>query len=186
MYKRLAILVITLALAVPALATAQALDVTGTVVSVDHGAQVIVLDGNRTYRLTPQTQVIVNGQPVALGSLAAGQTVHIRTGQTATPGSATTVVTPGAPPPPSPPASVVVTPPASAPPAAPGPSVVVNAPAASPAMTTHTLYGRVTDVGDGEIEIKVEDEEMELDVPRAVSSRLRKGDTVRIDLTFPR
>ena len=64
MYKPMSIFVAALALAVTTAAMAQTADVTGRVMRVDPGTQVIVLDNNQAFRVTPNTVLMVNGQPV--------------------------------------------------------------------------------------------------------------------------
>ena len=55
--------------------------VTGTVVRIDHAAGVVVLDSDRMYQTTPQTVVIVNGQPGTLTTLPAGTQVMLQSAE---------------------------------------------------------------------------------------------------------
>lgn len=58
--------------------------------------------------------------------------------------------------------------------------------AAAPAVAQRTLYGRVTDVDRGEIKIRTDSDSFEVKVPSELAAQVRKGDTVRLDLTFQR
>src|SRR6058998_850493 len=166
MHKPMSMFVIALTLAVATAAMAQTADVTGRVMRVDPGTQVIVLDNNQAFRVTPNTMLIVNGQPVAIGSLQPGQSVIIRSGE-----------------------AVAMTPSTAAPatvqPSQPGSTVVVTQQPAS-VGPQQTLYGRVTDVDRREIRIKSDNGSFEVKLPRDVTSQVRKGDNVRVDLTFQR
>jgi preprotein translocase subunit YajC len=139
-------------------------DVTGRVVRVDPGAQIIVLDNNQAVRLTPTSTLLVNNQPVTLQAVQPGQTVVIRSGE-----------------------AVAVTP-APAPTVAqsPGSTVVVTPPAAGTTLAQQTVYGRVVDVDRGEVKIKTDNDRFEVRIPREVAAQIRKGDTVRLDLSFQR
>jgi preprotein translocase subunit YajC len=159
MRKRIAVLVLVLGLAVTSTAIGQVVgDVSGRVLRVDPMAQVVILDNNQTFRVTPNTVLLVDNRPVSLGALQPGQTVVVRSGETVT-------VTPSSPPP------------------AAGSTVVV-APPAAPAAPHQTTYGRVTDVDSGEVKIQTDKDKFEVRVPREVAAQIRKGDTVRLDLTF--
>jgi hypothetical protein len=46
------------------------------------------------------------------------------------------------------------------------------------------VYGRVTDVERGEIEVGTDKGSFEVKVPPELAAQVRKGDAVRIDLTF--
>jgi hypothetical protein len=175
MHKSISILVVALTLAVATAAMAQTADVTGRVMRVDPGTQVIVLDNNQAFRVTPNTMLIVNGQPVAIGSLQPGQSVIIRSGEAVamTPSTAAPATTTTAQP------GVTVQP------SQPGSTVVVTQQPAS-VGPQQTLYGRVTDVDRREIRIKSDNGSFEVKLPRDVTSQVRKGDTVRMDLTFQR
>ncbi len=122
MHKPMSMFVIALAVATAAMA--QTADVTGRVMRVDPGTQVIVLDNNQAFRVTPNTMLIVNGQPVAQQPASVG--------------------------------------------------------------AQQTLYGRVTDVDRREIRIKSDNGSFEVKVPRELAAQVRKGDNVRVDLTFQR
>ncbi len=171
MHKPMSMFVIALTLAVATAAMAQTADVTGRVMRVDPGTQVIVLDNNQAFRVTPNTMLIVNGQPVAIGSLQPGQSVVIRSGEAVamTPSTSAPVTQPGV---------TVQT-------AQPGSTVVVTQQPAS-VGAQQTLYGRVTDVDRREIRIKSDNGSFEVKVPRELAAQVRKGDNVRVDLTFQR
>lgn len=71
-----------LVLAITTTAFAQTtVEVSGRVVRVDPGAHVVVLDNNQAFRVTPNTVLLINNQPVSLGTLQPGQTVVIRSGE---------------------------------------------------------------------------------------------------------
>jgi hypothetical protein len=113
--------------------------------------------------VTPDTVLLVDNQPVAVGALRPGQAVLIRSGE------------------------VVAASPAASPPTAvtPGSTVIVQAPPAGTVLTSRqTLYGRVSDVERGQIKVKTDDGNLDVKVPPEVAAQLRKGDAVRIDLTF--
>jgi hypothetical protein len=160
MYKRMALLVAALALTVSTAAVAQTvIDANGRVLRVDPGAQLVILDNNQAIRVGPNTVLMVDNRPVTLGNLQPGQAVVIRAGE-----------------------SVAVMP--STPQGtAPAGTVVVQAPTAGKPVQ-QTLYGHVTDVDGGEIKIKTDNDSFEVKVPRELAAQLRKGDTVRMDLTF--
>lgn len=159
MYKRMALLVTALALTVSTAAVAQTvIDVNGRVLRVDPNAQLVILDNNQAIRVGPNTVLMVDNRPVTLGNLQPGQAVVIRSGE-----------------------SVTVMPPAQGTP--PSGTVVVQAPTAGKPVQ-QTLYGHVTDVDGGEIKIKTDNDSFDVKVPRELASQLRKGDTVRLDLTF--
>ncbi len=176
MHKPMSMFVIALTLAGATAAMAQTADVTGRVMRVDPGTQVIVLDNNQAFRVTPNTMLIVNGQPVAIGSLQPGQSVVIRSGEAVamTPSTSAPVTQPG-----------VTQPGVTVQPAQPGSTVVVTQQPAS-VGTQQTLYGRVTDVDRREIRIKSDNGSFEVKVPRELAAQVRKGDNVRVDLTFQR
>ena len=177
MHKPMSMFVIALTLAVATAAMAQTADVTGRVMRVDPGTQVIVLDNNQAFRVTPNTMLIVNGQPVAIGSLQPGQSVVIRSGEAVamTPSTSAPATRPG----------VTSQPGVTVPPAQPGSTVVVTQQPAS-VGAQQTLYGRVTDVDRREIRIKSDNGSFEVKVPRELAGQVRKGDNVRVDLTFQR
>jgi hypothetical protein len=159
MRKRIAVLVLVLGLAVTSTAIGQVVgDVSGRVLRVDPTSQVVILDNNQTFRVTPNTVLLVDNRPVSLGALQPGQTVVVRSGET-----------------------VAVTPSSPSPAAG---STVVVAPPAAPAAPHQTTYGRVTDVDSGEVKIQTDKDKFEVRVPREVAAQIRKGDTVRLDLTF--
>ena len=175
MNRRATILAGALVLTLATAAMGQAVDITGRVVRVDPGAQVIVLDNNQAVRVTPNTVLLVDNRPVTLSTIQPGQPVLIRSGEAVT-------VAPSAPPPTvATPGTVVTTPGAVA---TPGNTVVVQTPGAVSTIPSQTVYGRVTDVDKGEIKVKTDGGDFEVKVPRDVSAQLRKGDTVRLDMTF--
>ena len=155
-------------------------DQRGTFVRFDDAARVIVLDNGQMYRLGPNTVVMVNGQPVAYGTLQPGQVIVLRSAEPVTyRGGEYVALNPsGAP-------AVVVTSPASpgvvtAPPAA---TTIVTVPAAPAASFRQTIYGRVTDVDRHEIKVKTDRGSVEMPVPDAKHSAIREGDTVQLDIT---
>jgi hypothetical protein len=162
MYNRLAALLVVMMLAVSTVAFAQTVvDATGRVVRVDAGAQVIVLDNNQAFRVTPNTVLLVDNRPVTFGTIQPGQAVVIRSGE-----------------------AVAVMPSAPVTAQTPGPTTVITSPSASPGLAPQTIYGHVTDVNSGEVKVKTADDDFNVKVPREVAAQLRKGDGVRLDLTF--
>jgi len=163
MYKRLALFVAGLILAAGTAAVAQTtVDAVGRVVHVDPGAQVIVLDNNQAFRVTPSTVLFVGDRPVALGAVQPGQTVVVRSGE-----------------------PVAVVPSASVAGQAPSATTVITSPSASPpGLAQQTIYGRIVDVDDAEVKVKTADDDFHVKVPREVAAQLREGDTVRLELTF--
>jgi hypothetical protein len=157
MYNRLAIVVAALVLAATTAAFAQTpTDVTGRVVRVDPAAQVIILDDNQAFRVTPNTVVLVGDRPTPIGALQPGQPVVIHSGE-----------------------AVAITPAGGALAQAPPGTVVV-----AQRANSQTVFGRVKDVSRGEIKIEVDSDDFEVKVPREVAAQVRKGDVVRLDLTF--
>jgi hypothetical protein len=162
MYKRVALLVTALALTVSTTAVAQTvIDANGRVLRVDPNAQLVILDNNQAIRIGPNTVLTVDNRPVTLSTLQPGQAVVIRSGE-----------------------SVAVMPSTSSQSAtAPAGTVVVQAPTAGKPVQ-QTLYGHVTSVDTGELKIKTDNDSFQVKVPRELASQVRKGDTVRVDLTF--
>jgi hypothetical protein len=164
MYKTLGTFVAALMLTVSTAASAQtAVDATGRVVRIDPGAQMIILDSNQAFRVTPNTVLFVDNRPVALGTLQPGQTVVIRSGEAVAmmpSGSPVTAQTPGS------------------------TTTVVAMPSASPGLAQQTVYGQITDVDTGKVKIKTAEDDFHVKVPPEVATQLRKGDAVRVDLTF--
>ena len=154
---------VMLTVSTAAYAQPAAVDASGRVVRVDPGAQLIILDSNQAFRVTPNTVLFVDNRPVALGTVQPGQTVVIRSGEAM-------AVVPSSPP-------VVAAP---APPSA----TVITAPSASPGLAQQTIYGHVTDVDSGKVKVKTAGDDFNVKVPREVAAQLRKGDSVRLDLTF--
>lgn len=165
MYKTVSTLLVALMLTSGTAAFAQtAIDVSGRIVRIDPGTQVIVLDNNQAFRVTPNTVLYVDSRPVALGTLQPGQSVVIRSGEAV-------AVLPSAP--------VAAQVPAST-------TTVVTAPTAppSPGLAQQTVYGQITDVDTGKVKVKTPEDDFHVKVAPEVASQLRKGDTVRVDLTF--
>ena len=133
---------------------------TGRVVRVDPGTQVIILDNNQAFRVTPNTVLLVDNRPVTFGTVQPGQAVVIRSVE----------------------AVAVAAAPAAA--QAPGTTTVITSPSASPSLAQQTICGQVTDVDSGKIKVKTADDDFNVKVPREVAAQLRKGDTARLDLTF--
>jgi hypothetical protein len=160
MYKRVALLVTALALTVSTAAVAQTvIDANGRVLRVDPNSQLVILDNNQAIRVGPNTVLMVDNRPVTLSHLQPGQAVVIRSGE-----------------------SVAVMP-STQQGTAPAGTVVVQAPTAGKPVQ-QTLYGHVTKVDGGEIKIKTDNDSFDVKVPRELAAQLRKGDTVRLDLTF--
>lgn len=65
-----------------------------------------------------------------------------------------------------------------------GSQVLARCPRSSTATAAQRIYGRVIDIGPGEIKITTEGGELEVKVPSAVAAQFRKGDRVRLDLTL--
>jgi hypothetical protein len=147
-----------------AFAQTAAVDASGRVVRVDPGSQIIVLDTNQAFRVTPNTVLTVDNRPVTLGTLQPGQSVLIRSGEAiAVVPSASPAVVQGAPS---------------------GTTTVIASPSASPGLAHQTIYGHVDDVDSGEVKVKTNDDEFKVKVPRELAAQLREGDSVRLDLTF--
>jgi hypothetical protein len=96
-----------------------AVDATGRVVRIDPGAQVIILDSNQAFRVTPNTVLLVDNRPVTLGTLQPGQSVVIRAGE-----------------------AVAMLPSASVNTQTPSTTTVIAAPSASPGLAQQTVYGQ--------------------------------------------
>jgi|SRR5215510_1819375 len=161
MYKRVALLVTALALSVSTAAVAQTvIDANGRVLRVDPNSQLVILDTNQAIRIGPNTVLMVDNRPVTLSSLQPGQAVVIRSGE-----------------------AVAVMPSTQQQVTAPTGTVVVQAPTAGKPVQ-QTLYGHVTSVDTGELKIKTDNDSFEVKVPRELASQVRRGDTVRMDLTF--
>lgn len=162
MYKTLSVFLAAVMLTVSTAYAQTAVDASGRVVRVDPGAQVIFLDSSQAFRVTPNTVLLVDNRPVTLGTVQPGQTVVIRSGE------AMAVV------PSSPPVA------GQAPPT----TTVIAAPSASPGLAQQTIYGRIDDVDSGKVKVKTAEDDFSVKVPREVAAQLRKGDSVRLDLTF--
>jgi hypothetical protein len=164
MYKTFGTLLAALVLTVSTAAFAQtALDASGRVVRIDPGAQLIILDNHQAFRVTPQTVLFVDNRPVPFGTLHPGQTVVIRAGE-----------------------AVALQPSAPITAQVPSSTTVVTAPSASisSGLSQQTVYGQITDVETGKVKVKTPEDDFHVKVPPEVASQLRKGDTVRLDLTF--
>ena len=162
MYKTLSVVLAAVMLMASSAYAQTAVDASGRVVRVDPGAQLIVLDSNQAFRVTPNTVLLVDNRPVTLGTVQPGQTVLIRSGE------AMAVI------PSSPPVTAQVPP----------STTVITTPSASPGLAQQTIYGHIDDVDAGEVKVKTADDDFSVKVPRAVAAQLRKGDSVRLDLTF--
>ena len=162
MYKTLSVVLAAVVLMASSAYAQTAVDASGRVVRVDPGAQLIVLDSNQAFRVTPNTVLLVDNRPVTLGTVQPGQTVLIRSGE------AMAVI------PSSPPVTAQVPP----------STTVITTPSASPGLAQQTIYGHIDDVDAGEVKVKTADDDFSVKVPRAVAAQLRKGDSVRLDLTF--
>jgi hypothetical protein len=79
MFRRFPMLALVLALAGPLPADAGG-PMTGTVVRVDPGTRVVVLEDGRVLQLAPGTTVAVDGRPILLENLQPGTVVTITTG----------------------------------------------------------------------------------------------------------
>jgi hypothetical protein len=171
MFKRASIFAVILLAFGPAAFAQTAVDASGRVVRVDPGTQVIILDNNQAFRITPNTVLFVDNRPVPLATVQPGQTVVIRSGESVTMVPATPV----------PPATTMQTPTPT-----PGTTTVITSPSAlaAPALAQQTVYGHVIDVDDREIKVKTPDDDFHMKVPREVAAQLREGDTIRLDVTF--
>jgi hypothetical protein len=150
-------------------------DQRGTVARIDPQGNVIVLEDGRMFRITPNTTVFVNNQPITSGTvtLSPGAPIVIRSGEMVTIQDGRYVVMQPAP---AAGSAVVSVQPA---PAAAGSSAVVSVPAAR-----RVIYGRVTDVDrDGEITIKTDKGEIDVLFSPDAARTVRKGDTVQLELT---
>lgn len=165
MYKAVSAYLATMILAVSTVAFAQtAVDASGRVIRVDPGAQIVILDTNQAFRVTPNTVLLVDNRPVPLATVQPGQAVVIRSGE------AVAMVPSSAPPPVS----------AQAPPS----TTIIASPSASPGLARQTIYGHITDVDSGKVKVETAEDDFSVKVPREVAAQLRKGDSVRLDLTF--
>jgi ribosomal protein L14 len=160
--QRIALLMCTLMLLLAAttvFAQTLAVDQNGRLVRFDPTARVIVLDDGRMFRVTPQTVVLVNEQPMALTALQPGQQVVVRSGEAV-------VLKDGQ--------YVALTAP------------VVAAPTAAVVpmnSVRQTIYGKVTDVDrDGQITVKTGKGEFEVRMSPDAARTIKKGDTVTIDV----
>ena len=171
MALRMTLAVAALALVGATVATAQTTEVIGRIDRIEPEQRVVILSDGRMYRLTPDTVVYVDRRPVALSTLAPGQTVMIRSGQAValqngqylvvSPGQTVTRAAPGG-------TSVVITPPATA----------------TPAGVRQTIYARIKDVDeDGTVKIDTGQDSFKLKMSRDLVRQIREGDTVQLDMT---
>jgi hypothetical protein len=153
-------------------ATAQSIE-SGTVVRVDPQSRVVLLDDGRMYRVTSNTVLVINNQPVPFTALVPGQRVVIQSGEIVTlQGSQYVAVAPAPP---------VV---AQAPP------VVTQTPVPAPASAVpvgvrQVIHGTVSSVdSDGEVKIKTQRDSFEIKVAPEALRTVKKGDAVTVDLTI--
>jgi hypothetical protein len=133
----------------------------GDVIRVDPTQRVIVLSNGQMYQVPADSVVYVNGQPVAWTTVRPGTHVAVPAGaQLVELRDGRYVVVQQAP--------VVTT-----------PGAVVATPA-----VRQTIYGRVTDVGRNDIQVKTATEAFEIKMPNAKNAGIRTGDNVQIDMTF--
>src|SRR5688572_24186090 len=124
MYKTLSVLLAAVLLTASTAYAQTAIDASGRVIRVDPGAQVIFLDSNQAFRVTPNTVLFVDNRPVTLGTVQPGQTVVIRSGEAM-------AVAPSSPP------VVAQSPPVVA--QSPPSTTVIAAPSASPGLAQQTI-----------------------------------------------
>jgi hypothetical protein len=166
--------------------------VDGVVARVDEPQQVVVLDDGRTYRVSGERALVVNGQPVLLGGVRPGTRVTIVSGTPVVYQNGQYVaVTPGS--------SAVVTPPATGTVTAPPAGTVVAAPPAGTVVTAPPgtivaipggpgsalrMHGRVADVeANGNVKVRLPDgNAFEFRPPAGTVAR--KDDPVTIDMRF--
>ena len=171
MASRMTLVVAVLALVGATVATAQATEVVGRIDRIELEQRVVTLSDGRMYRLTPDTIVSVNSQPVTLSTLVPGQTVVIRSGQAVAlqngqyivvgPGQTVTPAAPDAP-------SVVIAPPATV----------------TPAGVRQTVYAKIKDVDeDGTVKIDTGRDSFEMKMSRDLVRQIREGDTVQLEMT---
>ncbi len=163
MAKRIAVITCAVVLALAGGAWAQAPTVTieerGTIARLDPQSNVIVLEDGRIFRMTPNTVVLLNNQPVTYETLAPGRNIVIRGGEVLAVRNGQYVV-------------------------ATAPATVGTTVTAVPA-TRQTVYGRVTDVDkDGEITVKTPKGEIEVRFSPDAARTVKKGDTVQLDVTI--
>jgi hypothetical protein len=172
MASRTPTLIAALALFGVTAAAAQTTDVTGRIERIEPDQRVLVLNDGRMYRITPDTVVYVDRQPVTLAGLTPGQTVIIRSGESVALRNGQYVV-------------VSPAPAATAPGAAGGSPVVITPPAAAtPVGVRQTLYGRVDDVNDdGTVKIDTGTDSFKVKMSRDLVRSVREGDTVQLDMT---
>jgi len=81
MIRRVGLSVIAAALVVWVASTSAQQVVTGTVVRIDPTAGVVVLDNGQMVQMVPNSVILVNNQPVQLGTLLPGTAVVVQSGQ---------------------------------------------------------------------------------------------------------
>lgn len=160
MPRRIAMLMCTLVLLAATAVFAETVvvaDHNGRLVKFDTQSQVMVFEDGRMFRVTPQTVVLVNEQPVPLTAVQPGQRVVLRAGEAVVLKDGRYVAL-GAP---AAPAAV---------------AVPMNA-------TKATIYGKIVDVDrDGEVKVKTGKGDFEVRLSPDAVRNVKKGDTVTIDV----
>jgi hypothetical protein len=131
------------------------------VTRIDHQAGLVGFEDGRLFRVTPDTSIFIDNQPVTIKELRPGQSVVIRSGQAMALREGQWEAGPG------------------------------DAPAAGVTSgLRHTLYGRVEDIdSDGTVQIETGSDAFGKDSlkirlsPEGVR-QLRKGDPVQLDVTL--
>jgi hypothetical protein len=171
MRSRIAILAATLLLGTVAVAAASVTD-SGSVLRVDHGSGVVMLEDGRMYRVTSRTVFLVGDRPTGLTELRRGHRVVIEEGEPVIFREGRYIALP---------------------PASPGVTVQEPPPSALPTAAVtggrgkiyETIYGIVTDVDrSGKITIKTDRGSFEARVAPETPREIHEGDTVVIDLTI--
>jgi hypothetical protein len=138
------------------------------VTRIDHQARLIGFEDGRVYRVTPDTAIFMDNQPVTIKELRPGQSVVIQSGQAVglregqyAAGEA-------------------------------GPSDAAGYPPAGDQTSglRHTLYGRVEDIDmDGTVQIETGSDtfgkdSLKIRLSPEVARQLRKGDPVQLEVTL--
>jgi hypothetical protein len=185
----------------------------GKFVRYDRTANVIVLEDGSMYRVSPNSVIVVDNQPVAYdayGTIRPGSVIVVRSGERVAYRGAEyiTMNASGAPQPPPGVSSTQVPPSVSAnplPPTVTSPAPLGSAPTSTTVVTQaappvvaapgtvaaapvaglrQTFYGRVTDVDRNEIRVRTDNgKSFELPMPGAKGMAINKGDTVQFDMT---
>jgi len=163
MPRRISLVMCALVLLAATAVSAQTMvvDQNGRLVRFDPAASVIVLEDGRMFRVTPQTVILVNDQPVALTALQPGQHVVVRAGEAVLlkDGRYVTVAAPAA-----------------------GMSVPAAAVVPMNAVK-QTIYGKVSDIDkNGQVTVKTGKGEFEVRLSPDAARTVKKGDTVTIDV----